>query len=149
MANEPKINLRNGKKADGPQEKNPSPMATAVGSLKGGVDAIRRVREASRQHANVKGQVRELSQRLEQDHAELSHREDIEKRYDSIVSEQEAESSDASKSLSDTNARLKRIGQDCSKLESELNAMRAEHEESLRSYRELMESTYSDRKSVV
>ena len=84
MADEPKINPQNGQKVDGPQEKNPSPMAAAVGSLKGGVDAIRRVREASRQHASVKGQVRELSQRLEQDRAELSHREDIERHYGSI-----------------------------------------------------------------
>ena len=141
MADEPKINPQNGQKVDRPQEKNPSPMAAAVGSLRGGIDAIRRVREASRQHASVKGQVRELSQRLEQDRAELSHREDIERHYGSIVSEQKAESSDANRSLNDANVRLKRIGQDCSKLESELSAMRAEHEESLRPYRELMEST--------
>ncbi|WP_058270156.1 coiled-coil domain-containing protein [Olsenella massiliensis] len=115
--------------------------ASALSPLKGGLDAVKRVWEASRQHATARGQLRELSQALKEDRDELERRTRIEDNYDAIVSEQEAELKDAQGALRDADGRAEKAAGDAGALQESLSSLRAEHEDSLRPYRELMDAT--------
>lgn len=110
-------------------------------SIAGGLSALRQVRQASKLRADAEADVREIERGLEEDRYELTHREDVERDYELIVAEQTAEISDAQAIVLDTEARIAEQRSQAQQLTAELRAMRERHEQKLRPYRNLMDST--------
>lgn len=110
-------------------------------SIAGGLSALRQVRQASKLRSDAEADVREIERGLEEDRYELAHREDVERDYELIVEEQTAEISDAQAIVLDTEARIAEQRSQAQQLTSELRAMRERHEQKLRPYRNLMDST--------
>ncbi len=110
-------------------------------SLAGGLSALKQVRNVSRQRANARAHVRDIEQALDDNRALLVHREDITRNYDEIVATQttaievaDAEITEAKASIEEQEARRR-------KLDDELRRMKERHEQKLRPYRNLMDST--------
>jgi len=108
--------------------------------LSEGLRAMRQVREASRQHADARGQLAELTKAVEADQAELTHRQAIEGSFETVVSQQESIQAEARAALVNIGASIDQLQADQDALEAQLRTMKAEHEESLRPYRNLMEA---------
>lgn len=117
-------------------------MATgAATTLKGGLSAMRDVRAAARQHADAQRSVRALAQALEQDRAELAHRKEVEANYEGIVSDQTSTAEDAEKTMARAQARVETLTQEVADLGDRLSKMRASHEQEIRPYRRVMETS--------
>lgn len=114
--------------------------ATAT-TLKGGLAAMRDVREASRQHAGAQKRVRSLTEALDEDRRTLAHRQEVEGRYEEIVSQQTDASRQASQDMADAQATVERLDGEQTALEDRLSKMRAAHEQELRPYRRVMETS--------
>lgn len=114
--------------------------ATAT-TLKGGLAAMRDVREASRQHAGAQKRVRSLTEALDEDRRTLAHRREVEGRYEEIVSQQTDASRQASQDMADAQATVERLDGEQTALEDRLSKMRAAHEQELRPYRRIMETS--------
>ena len=95
--------------------------ATAT-TLKGGLAAMRDVREASRQHAGAQKRVRSLTEALDEDRRTLAHRQDVEGRYEQIVSQQTDASRQASQDMADAQATVERLDGEQTALEDRLTA---------------------------
>ena len=110
-------------------------------SIAGGLSALRQVRQASKLRSDAEADVRDIERGLEEDRDELAHREDVERDYELIVAEQTAEIADAQAIVLDTEARIAEQRSQAQQLTAELRAMRERHEQKLRPYRNLMDST--------
>lgn len=113
----------------------------AAGTLKGGFAAMRDVRAASRQHADAQRRVRSMTTTLEEDRAALVHRQDIEARYEDIVREKTAERDEASQTMARAQQTVEGLEAEAASQEERLAAMRAQHEQELRPYRRVMETS--------
>ena len=116
------------------------PRGGALESLRRGISAIQSVREATRQHADARNASKQLSDQIAADTETLEHRERIERDFASIVSEQEAERAEASAALEGARSTAQQLEETIASLDDRLARMKQDHEESLRPYRELMES---------
>lgn len=114
--------------------------ATAT-TLKSGLAAMKDVREASRQHAGAQKRVRSMAAGLEEDRRTLEHRLDVEGRYPQIVSDQTTASEEAARSMAQSQATVERLGAEQASLEDRLARMRTAHEQELRPYRRVMETS--------
>lgn len=117
------------------------PRGGALESLRNGISAIQSVHEAARQHADARNASKQLSDQIAADTETLAHREQIERDFASIVSEQEAERAEASAMLEDARSTAQHLEETIASLNDQLTRMKQDHEEALRPYRELMEST--------
>lgn len=106
-----------------------------------GFTAVRDVRAAAKQHAEAKAQMKSLKAQLADDRKALDHRLSIEADYDSIVATQTAELADAREVQAEAAQRISALQAEVEATSSELVALRAEHEEQLRPYKNLMETT--------
>lgn len=113
----------------------------AATTLRGGLSAMRDVRAASREHAGAQRRVRSMTEALEEDSRTLAHRQDVEGRYGDIVAEQSEASRRASQAMQEAQATVERLGAEASSLEDRLAKMRTAHEQELRPYRRVMETS--------
>lgn len=111
------------------------------GAIRGGLDAIRSVRSASKEHADARERAEALKKQVAADSAELAHRDKIEGDYPQIVERQRAEMAEASTLLAKAGEESQRLSGEVEGLTQRLDAMKAANEEQLRPYRELMNST--------
>lgn len=114
---------------------------TASQHLKEGLEAIRNVRALARQHSNARAQLEELRRELDEAMSILEHRVQIERDYDSIVSEQTAQLEAARAASADAKTHMDATSAERDRLSSNLASLKAEHEESLRPYKNLMDTT--------
>lgn len=110
-------------------------------SLSVGFSAMRQVRQASKMRADAEADVRDIERGLEEDRDELAHREDVERNYHEIVAAEEAEIEDAQQSIAKAKARIAKEEAEVRRLNEELRSMRERHEQKLRPYRNLMDSS--------
>lgn len=120
--------------------------ATAIANnmslqLKEGIEAIRNVRELSRQHSTARAQLEELRRELEDAMRILDHRVQIERSYDQIVAEQTANINEAKAESNAAQARINQLTSERSQLSSRLQALKVHNEENLRPYKNLMDTT--------
>ena len=125
-----------------------SPLARAGDAARGaqqsireGIEAFRSVRAASQRHSSARDELREMQGILDEHKAELEHRIDIEQRYPQIVSEQTAELEDATQAAQAASQRIAQLDSERQDLESQLSIMKDRHEDQLRPYRNVAEST--------
>ncbi|MGO5211770.1 hypothetical protein [Parafannyhessea sp. LCP21S3_E6] len=115
--------------------------ADSENPLKGGFGAIRQVRAAAKRRAEAHDKVKSLKAELEESQKVLDHRTKIEADYEKIVATQ----NDALMVQGQASARAQAVmdqqSAEKAELEGRLAQMKTEHEEQLRPYRELMEST--------
>ena len=132
--------------AESASEKKPLTMASdaargAQESLMAGIAAFKSVREASQMHSSARETLRSMKEALEDHTLILQHRIDVEQRYPQIVTEQSAELQEAQEALLDANERAQSADADRADLESKLTIMKNRHEDELRPYRNVAEST--------
>lgn len=107
----------------------------------GGVRALRDVRHATHMTEQASRLVAELQQTLDEDRQELDRRSTIELSYPHIVEESTQAREKAREDERDARARSDLAGSHRHDLSQALDTMRAEHEEKLSPYRNIMEST--------
>lgn len=127
-------------------EKKPLSMASdaargAQESLMAGIAAFKSVREASQMHSSARETLRSMKEALEDHTLILQHRIEVEQNYPQIVAEQNAELQEAQEALLDANERAQTAEADRAELESKLTTMKNRHEDELRPYRNVAEST--------
>lgn len=127
-------------------EKKPLSMASdaargAQESLMAGIAAFKSVREASQMHSSARETLRSMKEALEDHTLILQHRIEVEQNYPQIVAEQNAELQEAQEALLDANERAQTAEADRAELESKLTIMKNRHEDELRPYRNVAEST--------
>ena len=132
--------------ASGEDEKRPFVKASdaargAQESLKAGIAAFKSVREATQLHSSARDELRSMQEILDGHTAELRHRIEIEQRYPQIVAEQTEELKAAQVAAQDATQRAEVAEADRAELESNLNIMKNRHEDELRPYRNVAEST--------
>lgn len=115
--------------------------AGAGRSIAGGFSAIREVRRAAKQRSDAQTDLREIERGLEEDRTLLAHREDVERNFDSIVDSQLAEIEQAEQEAKEAETQANEQLARAKELKGELRAMRVRHEQKLRPYRNLMESS--------
>jgi len=113
---------------------------SASQQLKEGLEAIRNVRALARQRADARAQLDELRRELDDAIEILEHRVDIERNYDQIVAEQNAQIEATRAASADAQARVDALSAERDRLSSNLASLKAEHEESLRPYKNLMDT---------
>ena len=133
---------------DEPADEDDNPFARAGDAARGaqqsirdGIEAFRSVREASQRHSSARDELREMQEILDAHTAELEHRMDIEQRYPQIVSEQTAELQEATTAEQTAGQRIAQLDAEREDLESQLSIMKDRHEDQLRPYRNVAEST--------
>lgn len=107
----------------------------------GGYSAMRKVRQASKEHSNARSELRKSESALSQDRKALDHRIDIARNYDAIVRDQTKERTDAEKAKKAAEEHIASLRKEHDKLAKDLESMRAEHAEALKPYQNVMEST--------
>lgn len=127
-------------------DKKPLDMASdaargAHESLKAGIAAFKSVREAAQMHSSAREELRSMQEALEDHTLILKHRIEVEQNYPQIVAEQNAELQEAQEALLDANERAQSAEADRAELESKLTIMKNRHEDELRPYRNVAEST--------
>lgn len=132
--------------AEAAAEKKPLSMASdaargAQESLMAGIAAFKSVREASQMHSSARETLRSMKESLEDHTLILQHRIEVEQNYPQIVAEQNAELQEAQEALLDANERAQTAEADRAELESKLTIMKNRHEDELRPYRNVAEST--------
>lgn len=108
-----------------------------------GFSAMRDVGRAKREHAASRARMSELEMELEHLVQKLDHRVDIENRFDQIVADQSAALTAAFSEREDAQERINALNAEHDALADQLTHMQADHEERLRPYRNLMDSTKS------
>ncbi|MGN0075697.1 MAG: hypothetical protein ACI38Z_01810, partial [Parafannyhessea sp.] len=127
---------------DGAEKNGKSGAAGDSGNpLTGGFGAIRQVRAASKRHADAREKVKSLKSELEKSQKTLDHRNKVEANYQKIVGEQSKQLDMQGQAVARAESVINEQGAQKSELEKSLAQMKNEHEEQLRPYRELMEST--------
>ncbi len=115
--------------------------AGAGQSIAVGISALKKVRQASKMRSDAEAYMREIERGLAEDYDELTHREDVEQNYDQIVYTQTTEIESAQSEIANAEARMEQQRAEATRLTSELRQMREQHEQELRPYRNLMDST--------
>ncbi len=110
-------------------------------SFADGFSALKEVRRASKLRADAEADVRDIERGLEQDRDELAHREDVEENYDQIVEDQTAQIKEARNAIKHAEAGISHQRKEMDRLKDELARMRERHEQELRPYRNLMDSS--------
>ena len=110
-------------------------------SLRSGIEAFRSVREASQRHSSARDELRNMREQLDGHIAELQHRIDIEQHYPQIISEQNKELKEATDLFQKSQERAVELDAERADLESQLSVMKTRHEDKLRPYRNVAEST--------
>lgn len=110
-------------------------------SVAGGLSAMREVRHAAKQRSDALADLREIRRGLEEDRNEYAHRREVEQNFDKIVSTQEAEIKKAMAEAKRAANEAKKQEENVERLKEELREMRERHEQKLRPYRNLMESS--------
>ena len=131
---------------DAPQpEAEPAPAGEGGGdvqrSIKEGIAAFKSVYEATQKHQTARNTLRDMREQLDADTAQLQHRIAIEQSYPQIVSEQTAELNEASALSEQSLQRAATLDTERNQLESQLAADKKRHEDQLRPYRNVAEST--------
>ena len=110
-------------------------------SISQGMRSIGELRKTSKQRSQVQAEIRDIERAIEDDRDELAHRVEVDRDYDAIVSEQQSAIARATKdeeaAKTEADAEQRRLDQ----LKDELSAMKERHEQKLRPYRNLMESS--------
>ena len=112
----------------------------AAETLRSGISAVRDVHAAARRHSSARGRLRELSEALEADEATLARREEVERDYDAIVSEQGAIVAETEGEIARQQAAVERLESEAASLEEQLARLRDDHERELRPYKKIMEA---------
>lgn len=112
----------------------------AASTLKDGVFALRDVRNASRQSADARAQVKKIEDALESDQEVLEHRREIESSYDSIVEGQGRVVADAKAQAASARRRLEGLGEEHAALLADLDELKASNASELRPYKRLAET---------
>ncbi|MBO7674842.1 MAG: hypothetical protein J6S63_07510 [Atopobiaceae bacterium] len=110
-------------------------------SVLSGFSAMREVRYAAKQRSNAQADLRDIQRGLEEDRRILEHRESVVRDYDEIV---RVHSAELEKSLAEAEQARTGIDEQRAKsqrIQERLRNMREQHEQSLRPYRNLMESS--------
>ncbi len=110
-------------------------------SVAGGLSAMREVRHAAKQRSDAMADLREIQRGLEEDRNEYAHRREVERNFDNIVSTQQAEIKKATAEAKRAAGEAKKQEEKAERLRQELREMRERHEQKLRPYRNLMESS--------
>lgn len=110
-------------------------------SFASGIDAFRSVHEASHRHSAARDDLKSLRKSHAEHTAELQYRLDIEQRYPEIVAEQTAELQEATALSEQSVATAESNDAQRAALEQELEILKKQHEEELRPYRNVAEST--------
>ena len=133
--------------AEGPED-GANPLASAGNAareaqhtIRAGIAAFKDVRAASRLHSSAREELRSIEETLKNHEDELRHRIDIEQRYDEIVAEQTAEREEAAQLAAEALQHAEELEEARADLESQLSIMKNRHEDELRPYRKLAEST--------
>ncbi len=125
------------------KEKSLSKSSSSKGgrSISQGMRSIGELRKTSKQRSQAQAEVRDIERAIDDDRDELAHRLEVERDYDVIVNEQtraiEKATQDEDAANSKLNAEQCRLDQ----LKDELSTMKERHEQKLRPYRNLMESS--------
>ncbi|MBR3317106.1 MAG: hypothetical protein IKG21_04715 [Atopobiaceae bacterium] len=110
-------------------------------SIVGGLTALKQVRLATKMRADCEADIRDIERGLDEDNDELAHRVDVERNYEYIVSAQEADMQEARAEMDRAEAEIRKRREQATRLEDELRTMREQHEQELRPYRNLMDSS--------
>ena len=110
-------------------------------SIAGGWSAMRDVRHAKKQRTDAQADLRDIERLLEADRNDLAHRREIERNYPQIVSTQKKEIAKAKAEAEEADAHIKECEEKSRALKAELASMKEQHEQELRPYRNLMESS--------
>lgn len=110
-------------------------------SIADGIQAFKNVREARQRHSDAREELRFMRESYDEHAAELQHRIDIEQRYPQIVAEQTAELQEASALVEQNQQRATALDSERADLESQLSIMKDRHEDQLRPYLNVAEST--------
>lgn len=116
---------------------------TAGAHFSKGFSAMREVHAASKQHGTARSRMESIQEDLNNDQATLDHRNDVESHFDSIIAEQTAEREDAQKSVDAAQSEIDQLTKTHDDLTRQLEKMKADHEQQLRPYKNLAESTRS------
>lgn len=109
--------------------------------VKDALSAVAAVRNASRKHAEARSRLKALQKNLDESRSTLEYRDRINSNFNTIIHEQTAHKESA---LSDSKAAqraLDELSSQKTQLETQLDTLKKEHEESLRPYKSLMEAT--------
>lgn len=106
-----------------------------------GFSAMRDVRRAARDAEEAQRRIAELQASLEGEREQLAHRSEVERSYPQIIASQTATIEKTQGSAQDAQARIDLATAHRTDLSGQLDEMKALHEEHLRPYREIMEST--------
>lgn len=117
--------------------------AAGAGALREGYEALKDVRRASREHSNARTHLAKIEEELEESRAELDHRTHVEANYDTIVSEQTAIIEEGTGERDEAQARIDVLNAEKADLARQLEQMRQQHEQELRPYKELVDSSRS------
>lgn len=109
--------------------------------IKGSIGAMRKVRDVSKRHATARDKVKSLKDELDKSQKVLDRRVAIERDFDKIMAEQGAVLDTQQKIIQKADQETQDHQAEKATLERQLQQMKADHEEDLRPYRELMEST--------
>lgn len=110
-------------------------------SISQGMRSIGELRKTSRQRSQVQAEVRDMERAIEDDRDELAHRIEVDRDYDAIVSEQTRAIAEATKDEEAAKSAWDAEQQRLDQLKNELSAMKERHEQKLRPYRNLMDSS--------
>lgn len=110
-------------------------------SIVSGYGALRDVRAASKKLSSAQADLKKIRQGLDEDRSVLAHREDIERRYPQIVSEQDSQIAEAKEQLGECQRKTAALQRSKDKVSKNLAAMRADHEARIKPYRNLMDSS--------
>jgi len=106
-----------------------------------GLKAIRAVRAAAKRRADAQQDLREIERGLEEDEAELIHRQDIEDHYDEIVATETEISATARQEVQEATAKIREAQREQARLTDTLKRTRERNEQKLRPYRNLADSS--------
>lgn len=110
-------------------------------SFAGGISALKEVRRVTKLRTDAQADLREIERGLAEDQDLLAHREEVERNYSQIVATQTAEIEDATAEVEETAKAIRKQQDKQQHLEADLRQMRAQHEQKLRPYRNLMDSS--------
>lgn len=117
--------------------------AAGAASIRDGFEALKDVRRASREHSNARSHLAQIEEELAESRSELEHRVHVETNYDAIVAEQSAIIAEATDERNEAQARIDVLSEEKADLGRQLEQMRQQHEQELRPYKDLVDSSRS------
>ncbi len=117
--------------------------SVASQTLLDGYSAIRDVHRASKEHNAARNNLAKLNQHIDEQKAELAHRQEVEQTYDELVPSLEARIRSITERLTEIDAHIITLQEEHEDLSSRLKEMKEQHEHELHPYRDLMDSAKS------